>query len=85
MYNKYEIIYNYEDDTLEIFKTPSRNPVKINTVKYGIEFHTDINGNTVNDIYVNAVLDDNVELLLTDVKSNGKVIKDVKSSYKFKY
>ncbi|MGN1311628.1 MAG: hypothetical protein ACI4U4_01285, partial [Bacilli bacterium] len=44
-----------------------------------------INGNTVNDIYVNAVLDDNVELLLTDVKSNGKVIKDVKSSYKFKY
>lgn len=47
MYNKYEIIYNYEDDTLEIFKTPSRNPVKINTVKYGIEFHTDINGNTV--------------------------------------
>lgn len=47
MYNKYEIIYNNEDDTLEIFKTPSRNPVKINTVKYGIEFHTDINGNTV--------------------------------------
>ena len=47
MYNKYEIIYNYEDDTLEIFKTPSLNPVKINTVKYGIEFHTDINGNTV--------------------------------------
>ena len=47
MYNKYEIIYNYEDNTLEIFKTPSRNPVKINTVKYGIEFHTDINGNTV--------------------------------------
>lgn len=47
MYNKYEIIYNYEDDTLEIFKTPSRNPVKINTVKYGIEFYTDINGNTV--------------------------------------
>ena len=44
-----------------------------------------INGNTVNDIYVNTVLDDNVELLLTDVKSNGKVIKDVKSSYKFKY
>ena len=47
MYNKYEIIDNNEDDTLEIFKTPSRNPVKINTVKYGIEFHTDINGNTV--------------------------------------
>ena len=47
MYNKYEIIYNYEDDTLEIFKTPSRNPVKINPVKDGIEFHTDINGNTV--------------------------------------
>lgn len=47
MYNKYEIIYNNEDDTLEIFKTPSRNPVKFNTVKYGIEFHTDINGNTV--------------------------------------
>lgn len=47
MQNRYDIIYNQEDDTLEIFKVPSRNPVNVNTVKYGIEFHTDINGNTV--------------------------------------
>ena len=67
--------YDIDSATLKVFV--NNEEVSSTTVS--------INGNTVNDIYVNAVLDDNVELLLTDVKSNGKVIKDVKSSYKFKY
>ena len=44
-----------------------------------------ISGNTTGKINVNAVSGDYIELLLTDVKSNGRVIKNVKSSDKFIY
>lgn len=43
----YEIFIDYEDDALEIVKTPSRQPVKIIEGKYGIILHQDINGMTV--------------------------------------
>lgn len=45
-----------------------------------------INGNTVGSIYINDLSNnDLVELKLTDVKVGETVIKDVSSSYKFKY
>ena len=47
MKNTYNIFIDYEEDTLNFIKTPSKNPVKTIEGKYGIEFHQDINGNTV--------------------------------------
>lgn len=47
MKNNYDIFINYEDDTFEIVKTPSKNPVQIINGKYGIELHKDINGHVV--------------------------------------
>lgn len=47
MQNKYTIFLDYEDDTLNIIKTPSKNPVKTIEGKYGIQFKKDVNGNTV--------------------------------------
>lgn len=38
---------DYEEDTLEIVKTPSKKPVQITDGKYGVEFHKDINGHVV--------------------------------------
>ena len=47
MQNRYAIFLDYEDDTLNIIKTPSKNPVTTAEGKYGIQFKKDINGNTV--------------------------------------
>lgn len=47
MQNFYDIYINYEEDTFEIVKTPSRQPVQVEDGKYGIEFHKDINGHVV--------------------------------------
>ena len=47
MQNTYSIFIDYEEDTLNFIKTHSKNPVKTIEGKYGIEFHQDINGNTV--------------------------------------
>ena len=43
----YEIFINYEDDLLEIVKTPSKPPVIEIEGKYGVVFWKDINDNTV--------------------------------------
>lgn len=43
----YNIFLDYEDDTLEIIKVPSKAPVKDIEGKYGIILSQDINGNTV--------------------------------------
>ena len=43
----YEVLMDYELDTLEIIKTPSKSPVQEIEGKYGIIFGIDINGNTV--------------------------------------
>ena len=43
----YEIFIDYEDDTLEIIKTPSKTPIQRIEGKYGIVFCQDINDNTV--------------------------------------
>ena len=47
MKNNFNIFLDYEDDTLNIIKTPSKNPVKVLAGKYGIEFKQDIDGKTV--------------------------------------
>ncbi len=47
MKNNFNIFLDTEEDTLNIIKTPSKNPVNTIEGKYGIEFKTDINGNTV--------------------------------------
>ncbi len=47
MKNTYTIFLDYEEDTLNFIKTPSKNPVKTIAGKYGIQLHQDINGNTV--------------------------------------
>lgn len=47
MQNKYDIIMDYEEDSLVILKTPSRNPVQLTDGKYGVEFHEDIYGHVV--------------------------------------
>ena len=47
MKNTYTIFLDYEEDTLNFIKTPSKNPVKTITGKYGIQLHQDINGSTV--------------------------------------
>lgn len=47
MKNNYEIFIDYEEDVLEIVKTPARQPVQQIEGKYGIIFWQDINGNTV--------------------------------------
>lgn len=47
MKNIYNIFLDYEEDTLNIIKTPSKTPVKTIEGKYGIEFHQDIDGGTV--------------------------------------
>lgn len=47
MQNRYTIFLDYEDDTLNIVKIPSKNAVKILEGKYGIQLKQDINGNTV--------------------------------------
>lgn len=47
MQNRYNIFIDYEADTLNIIKSPSRTPVKSIEGKYGIEFRKDINGNIV--------------------------------------
>lgn len=45
-----------------------------------------INGNTKGYVEVSEIADnDAIELRLTNVKSNGRVIKDLESSYKFRY
>lgn len=44
-----------------------------------------INGNTTGVIKVNAISGDYIELLLTDIKSGDRIIRDVKSSDKFVY
>ena len=54
----------------------------------GTETYNDvisIDGNTTGRVYVNAVSGDMIEVILTDIKADGRVIKDVKSSYKFVY
>lgn len=43
----YNIFLDYDDDTFNIVKTPTRKPVQVIEGKYGIEFHTDINGQVV--------------------------------------
>ena len=43
----YSIFIDYEDDTLEIIKIPSKMPTEFIDGKYGIQFGVDINGNTV--------------------------------------
>ena len=43
----YNIYMDYENDTLEIIKVPSKAPVKNIEGKYGIIIGQDINGNTV--------------------------------------
>ncbi len=43
----YSIFLDYEDDTLEIIKSPSKQPIQNIEGKYGIVFKQDINGNTV--------------------------------------
>ena len=43
----YEIYYDYEDDALEIIKTPSKIPTDFVEVKYGIRFYRDIADNIV--------------------------------------
>lgn len=47
MLNDYNMYIDYEEDTLEIVKTPSKKPVQIVYGKYGVEFHKDINGHVV--------------------------------------
>lgn len=47
MKNTYNIFIDYEEDTLNIIKSPSKTPVKTFYGKYGIEFGQDINGNVV--------------------------------------
>lgn len=47
MLNSYNIYIDYEEDTFEIVKTPSKKPVQILYGKYGVEFHKDINGHVV--------------------------------------
>ena len=47
MKNAYNIFLDYEEDTLNFIKTPSKTPVKTIEGKYGIEFLQDIDGNTV--------------------------------------
>ena len=47
MQNNFNIFLDTEEDTLNIIKTPSKNPVTTIEGKYGIEFKLDINGNTV--------------------------------------
>lgn len=45
-----------------------------------------INGNTQGSVEITSISDDDIiELRLTGVKSNGRVIKDLESSYKFRY
>lgn len=45
-----------------------------------------INGNTVGNTYIPSLQEeDSIELKLTDIKSNGEVIKDLNASYKFRY
>lgn len=44
-----------------------------------------INGNTIGSTYIPLLEDDYIELTLTNIKSNNQLIKDIKSSYKFKY
>lgn len=45
-----------------------------------------INGNTIGNVSISNISEgDIIELKLTDVKSNGTIIKDLNSSYKFKY
>ncbi len=43
----YNIFIDYEDDTLEIVKIPSKPPVQEIEGKYGIIFYQDIHDNTV--------------------------------------
>lgn len=43
----YNVFMDYEDDVLEIIKTPSKPPVDVVVGKYGIEFWCDINNNVV--------------------------------------
>ena len=47
MRNNYELYIDYEENTLEIVKVPSKQPVKHIEVKYGIIISQDINGHTV--------------------------------------
>ena len=47
MKNTYDIFIDYEEDTFEIVKTPSRTPVQVKEGKYGVELHKDINGHVV--------------------------------------
>lgn len=47
MNNNYNIFLDYEEDSLNIVKVPSKNPVQTIEGKYGIEIKKDINGNTV--------------------------------------
>ena len=47
MKNTYSIFLDYEEDTLNFIKMPSKNPVKTVLGKYGIELRQDIDGNTV--------------------------------------
>ena len=45
-----------------------------------------INGNTTGNVSISNINEnDIIELKLTDVKSNGTIIKDLNSSYKFRY
>ena len=45
-----------------------------------------INGNITGNVSISNINEnDIIELKLTDVKSNGTIIKDLNSSYKFRY
>ncbi len=43
MMQKYDIIYNQTNDIWSIYKIPSKNSVTVETAKYGIVVHRDIN------------------------------------------
>lgn len=47
MLNSYGIYIDYEENTLEITKIPSKMPVKDIEGKYGVVLGQDINGHTV--------------------------------------
>ena len=73
MKNTYTIFLDYEEDTLNLIKTPSKNPVKTIVGKYGIQFNQDVNGNTVEivipepDIVSGVSLEDIESFLIVNI------------------
>ena len=65
-----------------------KNRDEVNDRVATIEGYTPIegNGNTTGNVNISNINEnDAIELKLSDVKSNGTIIKDLNSSYKFKY